>query len=349
MNNLILEEINRFREILNYKNLLSESIISGAYDNIIKKIIKQKLDDVIKSATRESLERVTKLGGNLQDNLFSLVKSDGKPFDINKLTNEIKESLKNTPGVKVDAKDTDFLIKQKITTTLNSEKETFIKNAKDKLSYSAPDAKKITPTNNTPGQRPQNISTPNPARESGKNITVPGKNTPGQPFNVGDGRKIQKPDLNIVEKELAQSQSKQIKDELKDDIAELSQAATDPSKLKNPTIKEKIVNFAKKAKLVNANGKISKIGIATMVILGLGTFGVIGALSESGITPEDEIIPQGGGDSSGGGGSGVTGWRSLGKQYDDQIKTALGLPTDTQLTDADIDTLYNKLKENGKI
>jgi len=101
--------------------------------------------------------------------------------------------------------------------------------------------------------------------------------------------------------------------------------------------------------------KLTKRGYAVAIGLGIGGVYLIGALSENGVDVDPEVKEQtdttggGGSGESGSGGGGVTGWRSLGKQYDDQIKTALGLPTDTQLTDADIDTLYNKLKEIGKI
>jgi len=353
MNNLILEEINRFKEILNYKNLLSESIIGGTYDNIIRTLIKQKIDDIIKNATRESLESLTKKGGNFGDNLFALKSADGKPFDMNKIYNDVKTSLKNTKGVILSSADTDFTIRQQITKLIDKEKDLFIKKAKNKLQFDAPNAKKAAPSAGgltTKGNRsaadaasgqglPASGKKPGP---SGQGLPASGKK-PGP--SVSDRRKIQKPKLKQADDALVQSQANQIKNKLKDDVAELAQAVADPSKLAKPTMKQKLVDFVKKAKLVNANGKISAIGIGALVLLGLGTFGVIGALGESGITPEGDIVPENSAVIYDAG----SGWRSMGSTYDSQIKTAAGLDASTPLSDADIDVIYNKLKENGTI
>jgi hypothetical protein len=96
------------------------------------------------------------------------------------------------------------------------------------------------------------------------------------------------------------------------------------------------------------NKMITGKGIAVLVALGLSMYAIYN-LSTEGIKIEGgENVPAPGGNAESGVNS-SSNWRTLGKQYDDQIKTALGLPTDTPLSDADIDTLYNKLKEMGKI
>jgi hypothetical protein len=158
---------------------------------------------------------------------------------------------------------------------------------------------------------------------------------------------------------VVQSSINNIKKEAAQEVDDIVKIATSPDKAL-PKNKSKIINFLENKKILTIDPttgkkKLTKRGYAVAIGLGIGGVYLIGALSENGVDVDPEVKEQtdttggGGSGESGSGGGGVTGWRSLGKQYDDQIKTALGLPTDTQLTDADIDTLYNKLKEIGKI
>jgi len=122
--------------------------------------------------------------------------------------------------------------------------------------------------------------------------------------------------------------------------------------------KSELINSLKSWGVLNAAGKMTNVGWLSLIVLGLGSVAMYGALQETGVdmtgipNPVDPTLPTDptGGETGGGGGySGERKWRSMGRNYDSQILTALGKTGSDTLTDDDIKDIYNKLKAAGKI
>ena len=124
---LLSEELKRFSEIVNYKNVIEESLatyganmakkgIQNALDNLISKTIKDSLDLIIKSYSKETLERFAKVGG-LTDELVKRMKSKET---TDKVIDNVRKQVGDTLGIKnyklsgVDIADVRFSLNEKI-------------------------------------------------------------------------------------------------------------------------------------------------------------------------------------------------------------------------------------------
>jgi hypothetical protein len=387
-NNLLNEEIQRFFEIVGYRGVIEESLatLAGrAGAKSIDDIIKQTLRDVIEKETKaysaDSLQKMIKNNVSLPKIATdpsvlkqTLTDPSKQAFLIADIQKQISKEL-NNPSYVIGPFDI-ITIKGKLVTAADTASRQYVMNTKQMLKTGARETAQTAAqtgakgTAQTAAQTGARETAQTASKEASQVVSKQATDISGWKASLQQAsdaqmlsRRIPKDEvlkgLNKGQKEAVENSASQIQKQAGPEVDDLVKVAETPQGLL-PKARKKMVDFLERMKLVKVDPKtgkrkLSKIGWATTLVLGFGGVYLIGAMNENGVEVEGtDTTGESGTDTTGGsgetgGGSGVTGWRSLGKQYDDQIKTAMGLPTDERLSDADIDTLYNKLKENGKI
>lgn len=374
-NNLLNEEIQRFFEIVGYRGVIEESLASLAakagamqIDDIIKKVLRDVIEKETKQYSQEAIEKMVKNNVPIDKILIdpSIIKSKLlQPERIDYIVNDISKKVAtelNNPGFVLSGMERN-IVRAKLGDSADLVARKFVQDNKQLIKKGSKET--VQTASQSGAKETVQTASKEVAQTAPKQATdIPGLKAAAQ--QVGDAqmvsRRIPKDEalkgLNKGQKEAVENSVSQIQKQAGPEVDDLVKAAETPQGLL-PKARKKVVDFLERMKLVKPDPltgrrKLSKIGWTTAIVLGFGGVYLIGAMNESGVDVEGTDTSGGSGETGGGsgesgGGSGVTGWRSLGKQYDDQIKTAMGLPTDERLSDADIDTLYNKLKENGKI
>jgi hypothetical protein len=310
MNKLILEDIKRFKEITNYRNLLTEgtgTFIKWIGDDVLKGIIKTNLNSFIKKLGQAELKA-----------LKASALKDSKQF-FDDAVNSVKQQWQGTMTPQIEQKIRSGLAKMLDDPKIQKEFTGEI----SKLATSRT-VKKATQT----------------ARAA-----------------------VQK---NLKNTKLT-SQQQQVAVQAVDDIVD---NASDPKKVSSAL--KNLESFGL-VKLVD--GKLDKVTTLGKTVLGLAVFGGI-VYAGSGSATESMTKEYGDSEQQNGTSDGwfdylnplkwgmddsdskeetsaesvksSSNWYSLGQQYDNQIKQALGKDPG-KLTDEDINLIYDKLKQSGKI